>query len=208
MPWLRTGTSSRRFTSSPLPTCTRRSPNSSCGTKREGAHPRLGSSHSSAGSKKVSEEANSLGSSTTSRPWSPQEGYRMVSTPSHVEFLEAVYMRTYEEEVVQDLINYLVTSSLRQYESGWKLSQQYCVPLLISSVVASFLGFCSQALSPRTILTTRTALALPLPEGVGISLEHRRFLRLAKLLSEEIRQPKVVRSWSLDQVLQALSKFS
>ena len=135
----------------------------------------------------------------------------MAITLSRVEFLRAVYKKSYEEEVVQDLINHLANSSLRQYESGWKRFQQWLRSrphFISSSVVASFLVFCSQSLSPRTVLTIRAALALPLLEGMGISLEHRHFQMLAKTaFRRKPPAPKVVPSWSLDQALQALTNI-
>ena len=128
-----------------------------------------------------------------------------------MEFLRAVYRRSYDEEVVLDLINHLAVSSLRQYESSWKRFQEWLSDKphsISSSVVASFLVHCSQTLAARTVLTIRAALALSLLEGLGINLDHRHFHMLAKAAFR--RKPpttRVVPSWSLDDALEVLAKI-
>ena len=112
---------------------------------------------------------------------------------------------------MEDLINHLAASSLRQYESAWKRFQRWLLShpsTISSSVVASFLVDCSQKLSSRTVLTIRAALALPLLEGLGIDLDHRHFHMLAKAaFRRKPPVPKIVPSWSLDRALEVLSQI-
>ena len=122
-----------------------------------------------------------------------------------------MYRKSYDEEVVVDLLAHLAVSSLRQYESSWKRFQDWLAdkPHFISlSVVASFLVHCSQELSPRTVLTIRAALALPLLEGLGLDLDHRHFHMLAKAaFRKKPPMTRVVPSWSLDDALEVLAKI-
>ena len=128
-----------------------------------------------------------------------------------MEFLRAVYRRSYNEEVVTDLLSHLAVSSLRQYESSWKRFQNWLADkpeTISSSVVASFLVHCSKGLSARTVLTIRAALALPLLEGLGIDLDHRHFHMLAKAaFRKKPPMTRVVPSWSLDEALEVLAKI-
>ena len=60
-------------------------------------------------------------------------------------------------------------------------------------------------MAPRTILTHRAALALPLGEGFGIDFEHKHFSMLARTaFRQNPPKPKIVPSWSLDEALQSL----
>ena len=62
--------------------------------------------------------------------------------------------------------------------------------------------YCSQNLSPRTVLTVRAALALPLKEAFGLDFEHNHFKMLAKgAFRMKPPVPKIVPSWSLDDAL-------
>ena len=128
---------------------------------------------------------------------------------SRLEFLRAIYQRSYKGEVVDDLLSHLAASSLRQYESAWKRFQEWLPREAINidiPLVASFLVFCNQNLSPRTVLTIRAALALPLNEGFGIDFEHRHFKMLAKAaFRRKPPEQKIVPTWSLDDALKALS---
>ena len=99
-----------------------------------------------------------------------------------------------------DLLSHLADSSLRQYESSWKLFQKWLADkpqTISSSVVASFLVYCSKELSARTVLTIRAALALPLLEGLGIDLDHRHFHLSAKAAFwKKPPMTRIVPSWS------------
>ena len=128
---------------------------------------------------------------------------------SRLEFLRAIYQKSYKGEVVDDLLSHLAASSLRQFESAWKRFQEWLPREAINidiPLVASFLVFCNQNLSPRTVLTIRAALALPLNEGFGIDFEHRHFKMLAKAaFRRKPPEQKIVPTWSLDDALKALS---
>ena len=137
-------------------------------------------------------------------------GIRGVRNLSRLEFLRAVYSQRYEEEVVSSLLEHLAASSLRQYESHWKRFQRWLpgdAADITTPLVAKFLVHCGQDFSPRTVLTIRAALALPLNEGFGINFEHNHFKILAKAaFRKKPPAPKVVPSWSLDDALHALEK--
>ena len=113
--------------------------------------------------------------------------------------------------MVNHLLNHLASSSLRQYESAWKRFQNWLpaeTRVVDVPLVASFLVYCSQNLSPRTVLTVRAALALPLKEAFGVDFEHNHFKMLAKAAFRmKPPVPKVVPSWSLDQALQRLQRM-
>ena len=159
----------------------------------------------------VAHEGTSHGSSSPEANGEIGPSIRGVLSLSRLEFLRAIYLKSYKEEVVNQLLNHLASSSLRQYESAWKRFQNW-LPAETKKVdvplVASFLVYCSQNLSPRTVLTVRAALALPLKEAFGVDFEHNHFKMLAKgAFRMKPPVPKIVPSWSLDQALQRLQKM-
>ena len=127
-----------------------------------------------------------------------------------MEFLKAVYRASYKEEVADDLISHLADSSTNQ--SAWKRFQNWLPADCISidrALVLSYLVSCKASLAPRTILTHRAALALPLGEGFGIDFEHKHFSLLARTaFRQNPPKSKIVPSWSLDDALQALEAKS
>ena len=138
-------------------------------------------------------------------------GIRRVRSFSRVEFLKTVYRKSYDEDVVEHLLKHLASSSLRQYESAWKRFQAWLpenATIINRSLVASFLVYCIQNLQPRTVLTIRAALALPLKEAFGIDFENEHFKMLAKAAFRlKPPVPKIVPSWSLDEALHSLERL-
>ena len=150
------------------------------------------------------------GSSTAGARRENHPGIRGVRSLSRMEFLRAIYLLDYDEEVVSNLLSHLADSSLRQYQSAWKRFQAWLpdeaedidIPL-----VAKFLVHCHQTCSPRTVLTIRAALILPLNEGFGIDFEHKHFRMLAKAaFRKKPPAQKIVPLWSLDDALKALAR--
>ena len=137
-------------------------------------------------------------------------GIRGVRSLSRLEFLKAVYLLDYEEEVVTDLLGHLAKSSLRQYQSAWKRFQDW-LPEATEDIslplVLKFLVHCNRNLSSSTVLTIRAALSLPLSEGFGIDFEHKHFSMLAKAaFRKKPPAQRVVPSWSLEDALRALAR--
>ena len=137
-------------------------------------------------------------------------GIRGVRSLSRLEFLKAVYLLDYEEEVVTDLLGHLAKSSLRQYQSAWKRFQDW-LPEATEDIslplVLKFLVYCNRNLSSSTVLTIRAALSLPLSEGFGIDFEHKHFSMLAKAaFRKKPPAQRVVPSWSLEDALRALAR--
>lgn len=159
----------------------------------------------------IAHEGTSHGSSSPEANGESGPSIRRVLSLSRLEFLRAIYLKVYKEEVVNHLLNHLASSSLRQYESAWKRFQNWLpaeTRVVDVPLVASFLVYCSQNLSPRTVLTVRAALALPLKEAFGVDFEHNHFKMLAKAAFRmKPPVPKVVPSWSLDQALQRLQRM-
>ena len=155
-----------------------------------------------------------LGQGTVLRPSAAETsgghhpGIRGVRTLSRVEFMRAFYRRTYEDKVVEDLLRFHADSSLNQYDSAWKNFQRWLSPsctTIDQALVASYLVDCNQKFAPRTVLTHRAALILPLGEVFGIDFEHKHFSMLAKSsFRAKPPEPKIVPSWSLDDALLAL----
>ena len=135
-----------------------------------------------------------------------------VRSLSRMEFLKAIYRSSYEEEVANDLIGHLADSSSNQYQSAWKRFQNWLpadCTIIDKALVLSYLVSCKTSLAPRTILTHRAALALPLGEGFGIDFEHKHFSMLARAaFRQKPPSARIVPSWSLDDALQALEKMS
>ena len=129
-----------------------------------------------------------------------------------MEFLKAIYRASFEEAVANDLISHLADSSTNQYQSAWKRFQNW-LPADCTSIdkalVLSYLVSCKASMAPRTILTHRAALALPLGEGFDIDFEHKHFKMLARsAFKQNPPRAKIVPSWSLDDALQALEAKS
>ena len=135
-----------------------------------------------------------------------------VRSLSRMEFLKAIYRASYEEEVANDLIGHLADSSSNQYQSAWKRFQNWLpadCTVIDKALVLSYLVSCKASLAPRTILTHRAALALPLGEGFGIDFEHKHFSMLARTaFRQKPPSARIVPSWSLDDALQALEAKS
>ena len=139
-------------------------------------------------------------------------GIRGVRTLSRVEFLKAIYRASFEEAVANDLISHLADSSTNQYQSAWKRFQNWLpadCTTIDKALVLSYLVSCKASMAPRTILTHRAALALPLGEGFDIDFEHKHFKMLARsAFKQNPPRAKIVPSWSLDDALQALEAKS
>ena len=126
--------------------------------------------------------------------------------------MKAVYRASYEEEVANDLISHLADASTNQYQSAWKRFQSWLPAdchTIDKALVLSYLVSCKASLAPRTILTHRAALSLPLGEAFGIDFGHKHFSMLARAaFRQNPPKPKIIPSWSLDDALLVLEEKS
>ena len=114
--------------------------------------------------------------------------------------------------MAKDLISHLADASTNQYQSAWKRFQSWLPAdchTIDKALVLSYLVSCKASLAPRTILTHRAALSLPLGEAFGIDFGHKHFSMLARAaFRQNPPKPKIIPSWSLDDALRVLEEKS
>ena len=128
-----------------------------------------------------------------------------------VEFLRAVWSSRFGTHVAQRLVTAHRASTNAQFQSAWSAFQRWLpasLTILTSRTVLEFLIFLQEekSLAPRSVLTYRSALALPLSEGFGIDTSAKPFSLLARAqFLAKPPVPRIVPAWSLNKAFTKLS---
>jgi len=128
-----------------------------------------------------------------------------------MEFLKRAWCSLHGEKVAENLIKAQRSSTCRQFQSSWKSFQKWLpaeTPVITKQTVLEYLVYLrdERKLQPRTILTHRAALALPLSLSFDINTSDKEFSLLSKaqFLSCPPAQPRLP-TWSLNKALESLS---
>ena len=132
------------------------------------------------------------------------------------DFLRAIFRKNYSFPTAKLLAASYRPSSQRQAEVAWKSFKAWLPSSLLSISQSRVLDFLTylfniRKLSPRTIMSYRASLALPLKTGFNINVNSQEFSLLAKAqFIARPPAPKIVPEWSLTTALRSLtsSQFS
>lgn len=145
-----------------------------------------------------------------SPPARPRTPIRLVRKLDRASFLQASFRKSFSHPTSKLLIASYRPSSRRQAEVAWKAFQSWLprsTTSITKSLVLDFLTslFNVRRLSPRTIISYRASLALPLRVAFGIDVSDPEFSLLAKA-QFNIRPPvpKRIPEWSLSTALSQL----
>ena len=137
--------------------------------------------------------------------------YPKLLSLSRLDFLKDLYEKVHGEDVARRLCKAHRSSTCNQYEIGWKKFQIWLEsnghPDICNSTVLKFLEFIfsSNSYSPRTILSYRTALSLPLKLAFDIDFSAPEFSLLSRAqFNDRPPNARLIPQWCLDTVLKGL----
>lgn len=155
-----------------------------------------------------------LSSSTDTRAGSARPPHKrnidLLRTLGRMAFLRAMFRMKYSSRVTELLLSAHRPSTQKQNEVAWRAFKNWLPNSIIEidkALVLEYLAFLfwDKKLSPRTIMSYRAALALPLQLGFSINTADKEFSLEAK--GSFIRKPpapRLVPSWSISEALKAL----
>lgn len=131
---------------------------------------------------------------------------------SRLEFLNKIFSNKFEEEVAAKLIRAHRDSTVKQYQYCWKTFQDWLqdfkIEIISTPKVLKFLSFLVdiKGLAPRSTISYRNALHLPLLYGFNINTKSKPFtLLLNAQFIEHPPKKNVSPQWCLQKVLSLLS---